>query len=208
MPKKAKSTEQKTGFAHHTNGSVDANRREKHLDELQDSLAARLRAGDHVAAEEFVDMYNERIYLYMRRLGHNRLASEDLTQESFLQAWQHIGQLRNGRALNSWLYRIASNVSKLHWRNHKGRESASIEGIEIDVPEDYEPGFDKVEHYEQLGKLKNAVAGLPIKLRQAIILHYMQQLTIAEAAEAAGVRLGTFKSRLNRALETLRKQVI
>ena len=208
MPKKAKSTEQKAGFAHPKSGQENANRREQYLDDIRDSLAARLRAGDHVAAEEFVDMYNERIYLYMRRLGHNRQASEDLTQESFLQAWQHIGQLRNGRALNSWLYRIASNVSKLHWRRHKGRESASIEGIEIDVPEDYEPGFDKVEHYEQLGKLKNAVAGLPIKLRQAIVLHYMQQLTIAEAAEAAGVRLGTFKSRLNRALETLRKQVI
>ncbi len=207
MAKKAKSTEQKAGFAHHTNGSVDANRREKHLDELQDSLAARLRAGDRAAAGEFVDMYNERIYLYMRRLGHNRQVSEDLTQESFIQAWQHISQLKNGRALNSWLYRIASNVSKLHWRRHKGRESTSIEGIGIDVPENDESGSNKVEHYEQLGRLKNAVATLPIKLRQAIVLHYIQQLTIAEAAEAANVRQGTFKSRLNRALETLRKQI-
>ena len=208
MTKKAKSTEQKTDFAHHTNGSVDANRREKHLNELQDSLAARLRAGDHVAAEEFVDMYNERIYLYMRRLGHNRQVSEDLTQESFIQAWQHINQLKNGKALNSWLYRIASNVSKLHWRRHKGRESASIEAIGIDVPESDEDGSNRVEHYEQLGRLKDAVAALPIKLRQAIVLHYMQQLTIAEAAEAAGIRQGTFKSRLNRALETLRKLVL
>jgi RNA polymerase sigma-70 factor (ECF subfamily) len=207
MTKKAKLTEQKAGFAHPTHGSVDANRREKHLDELQDSLAARLRAGDRAAAGEFVDMYNERIYLYMRRLGHNRQVSEDLTQESFLQAWQHISQLRNGKALNSWLYRIASNVSKLHWRRHKGKESASIEGIGIDVPENDEAGSNRVEHYEQLGRLKNSVAGLPIKLRQAIVLHYMQQLTIAEAAEAAGVRQGTFKSRLNRALETLRKQI-
>lgn len=207
MSKKAKLTEQKAEFAHHTNGSVDAKRRKKHLDELQDSLAARLRAGDHEAAGEFVDMYNERIYLYMRRLGHNRQASEDLTQESFLQAWQHINQLKNGKALNSWLYRIASNVSKLYWRRHKGRELTSIEDIGIDVQESDVAGSNKVEHYEQLGRLKNAVASLPIKLRQAIVLHYMQQLTIAEAAEAAGVRQGTFKSRLNRALETLRKQI-
>ncbi|MHC4641901.1 MAG: RNA polymerase sigma factor [Planctomycetota bacterium] len=208
MAKKTKLTEQNTDFAHPTNEPGDANRREKYLDELRDSLAARLRAGDHEAAAEFVDMYNERIYLYMRRLGHNRQASEDLTQESFLQAWQHIGQLKNGKALTSWLYRIASNVSTLHWRKHKGRESASIEGIGIDVPENNEAGFDKVEHYEQIVKLKNAVANLPIKLRQTIVLHYMQQLTIAEASEAAGVRQGTFKSRLNRALETLRKQII
>jgi RNA polymerase sigma-70 factor (ECF subfamily) len=208
MAKKAKLTEQKAGFAHQKNGSVVADRREKHLDELQDSLAARLRAGDRAAAGELVDMYNQRIYLYMRRLGHNRQVSEDLTQECFIRAWQHIGQLKNGRALNSWLYRIASNVSRLHWRKHKGRESPSIEGIGIDVPENDEAGSNRVEQYEQLGRLKNAVAGLPIKLRQAIVLHYMQQLTIAEAAEAAGVRQGTFKSRLNRALEMLRKQIM
>jgi RNA polymerase sigma-70 factor (ECF subfamily) len=178
------------------------------MEELRDSLAARLRAGDRQAATEFVDMYHERIYLYLRRLGHNRQVSEDLTQESFLQAWQHISQLRNGRSLNSWLYRIASNVSKLYWRRLKGRETASIEGIGIDVPHNIEAGSDIISRYEQLDSLKHAVAGLPAKLKQAVVLHYMQHLTIAEAAEAAGVREGTFKSRLNRALQALRKQVI
>jgi RNA polymerase sigma-70 factor (ECF subfamily) len=208
MPKRAKPTEQIARLAHQINSQGNADRKEKYLDELRDSLAARLRAGDRAAAVEFVDMYHQQIFLYMRRLGHNHQVSEDLTQESFLRAWQHIGQLRNGKALNSWLYRIASNVSRLHWRRHKGRESPSIEQTGIDIPENDNVGFDRVEHYEQLGRLKNAVANLPIKLRQAIVLHYMQQLTIAEAAEAAGVRQGTFKSRLNRALETLRKQVL
>lgn len=208
MAKKSKLTEQNTGFAHPISGQVDADKKEKYLEELRDSLAGRLRDGDHAAADEFVDMYNEQIFLFMRRLGHGHQVSEDLTQESFLQAWQHISQLRNGKALNGWLYRIASNVSKLYWRKHKGREMASIEGVGIDVPENSEAGCDIVGHYEQLGRLKNAVAYLPGKLRQTVVLHYMQHLTIAEAAEAAGVREGTFKSRLNRALETLRKQVM
>jgi len=207
MEKKVKLTEQKTGFAHQTSGQGDADKKEENLDELRDSLAARLRSGDHEAAEEFVDMYNEQVFLFMRRLGHDRQVSEDLTQESFLQAWQHISQLRNGRALNGWLYRIAGNVSRLYWRRHKGREMASIEGIGIDIPENNEAGPDIVDHYEQLSRLKKAVEYLPEKLRQAVVLHYMQHLTIAEAAEAAGVREGTFKSRLNRALETLRKIV-
>ena len=208
MAKKSKLTEQNTGFAHPISGQVDADKKEKYLEELRDSLAGRLRDGDHAAADEFVDMYNEQIFLFMRRLGHGHQVSEDLTQESFLQAWQHISQLRNGKALNGWLYRIASNVSKLYWRKHKGREMASIEGVGIDVPENSEAGCDIVGHYEQLGRLKNAVAYLPGKLRQTVVLHYMQHLTIAEAAEAAGVREGTFKSRLNRALKTLRKQVM
>ena len=175
------------------------------MEKRRDSLAARLRAGNRAAAAEFVDIYYEQIYLFMRRLGHNRQVSEDLTQESFLQAWQHIGQLRGGKALKSWLYHIASNVSKLYWRKHKSEEAASIEGI--DVPEASEAECDKAGHLEQLGQLKNAVAKLPMKLKQAVILHYMQHLTITEAAEAAGIRKGTLKSRLNRALESLREQI-
>jgi len=207
MAKKSKLTKQKAGFAHPISGPADVKRKEKNLEELRDSLAARLRAGDRMAAGEFVDMYHKQIYLFLRRLGHDRQISEDLTQESFLQAWQHISQLRNGKALNSWLYRIASNVSKLYWRRHKGRETTSNAGVGIDMPESSEAVCDRIGRYEQLGRLKNAVAYLPGKLRQAVVLHYMQHLTIAEAAEAAGVREGTFKSRLNRALETLRKQI-
>ena len=206
MGKEAKLTEQRAGCAHLISGQRDLGRRKEYMEKRRDSLAARLRAGDRLAATELVDIYYEQIYLFMRRFGHSCQVSEDLTQESFLQAWQHIGELRDGKALNSWLYRIAGNVSKLYWRRHKGEDAVSIEGIA--VPDGGETECDKVGHYEQLGQLKNAVARLPGKLRQAVILHYMQHLTIAEAAEAIGVREGTFKSRLNRALKALRKQVV
>jgi RNA polymerase sigma-70 factor (ECF subfamily) len=182
-------------------------RQDECLEKRLDSLVARLRVGDCEAAGELVDIYYEQIYLFMRRLGHGREASEDLTQESFIQAWQHIGQLRSSRALNSWVYRIASNVSKRYWRMHKAKETAGIE--EFDAPtDDGETESDEIVRLEQVGRLKKAVIRLPIKLRQAIVLHYMQHLTISEAAETAGVREGTFKSRLNRALTALRKQII
>jgi len=180
-------------------------RMEEHPEKKRDLLAGRLKAGERSAAAELVDIYYEQIYLFMRRLGHSHQGSEDLTQETFLAAWSHIGQLGSGEALNGWLYRIACNFSRRHWRRRKGRKTASIEGF--DVPQDGE-SEKKAEYYEQLGRLKKAVEQLPLRLRQAVVLHYMQQLTICEAAEAAGVREGTFKSRLNRALKTLRKQVI
>ncbi|MHC5075333.1 MAG: RNA polymerase sigma factor, partial [Planctomycetota bacterium] len=62
------------------------------------------------------------------------VVSEDLTQETFLQIWQHVGQLRSSRALNSWIYKVASNVSRLYLRKHKGKNPASIE--EIVLPSD------------------------------------------------------------------------
>jgi RNA polymerase sigma-70 factor (ECF subfamily) len=181
----------------------------RYLERKPDSLVSRLKAGNRAAAAELVDIYHEQIYMFMRRLGHSRQVSEDLTQESFIQAWQNIGQLKSGdEALNRWMYSIAGNVSKQYWRSHKSKDELSIEGIEIDVRDSSKAGCDKMEHLERLKRLSDAVVKLPIKLRQAVILHYMQHMTIGQAAEAMGVRKGTFKSRLNRALKSLRKKFI
>lgn len=171
----------------------------------RDSLAGRLKAGERDAAAELVDQYFEQIYLFMRRLGHDHQISEDLTQECFIRAWNHIGQLRDGKALKSWLYRIASNVSRHHWRRSKNRQLVNIEGI--DMADEARSGSEHAGHREELVRLRQNVNELPLKLREAIILHYMQHLTISEAAEVANVRQGTFKSRLSRALDTLRKMI-
>ncbi len=198
-------TEQKADPAYLISDRVRPGDCEVHPDQKRHSLVARLRAGDRAAAAELVDEYYRQIYLFMRRFGHDRQISEDLTQESFFNAWHHIAQLRDGKALDSWLYRIAANVSRLYWRKHKHKEVVGIEII--DVPDSTGDGYDRVGRYEQLEELKIAVARLPVKLKETIVLHYMQQLTIAKAAEALGVKEGTFKSRLNRALKALRKDV-
>jgi RNA polymerase sigma-70 factor (ECF subfamily) len=206
MEKKVKLAEQKADLAYLKSTKRNLDRDKKHLSESRDSLVERLRAGDRTAAAELVDAYHEQIYLFMRRFGHDRQVSEDLTQECFFNAWHHIGQLKDGKALNGWIYRIASNVSKLHWRRHKHKNIVALEGFEM--PHDGISEPEKMEHNEQLEKLMDAVERLPLKLRETIFLHYMQQLTIAEATEVAGLNQGTFKSRLNRALKTLRKEMV
>jgi RNA polymerase sigma-70 factor (ECF subfamily) len=206
MEKKVKLAEQKADLAYLKSTKRNLDRDKKHLSESRDSLVERLRAGDRTAAAELVDAYHEQIYLFMRRFGHDRQVSEDLTQECFFNAWHHIGQLKDGKALNGWIYRIASNVSKLHWRRHKHKNIVGLEGFEM--PHDGIGEPEKMAHNEQLEKLMDAVERLPLKLRETIFLHYMQQLTITEATEVAGLNQGTFKSRLNRALKTLRKEMV
>jgi RNA polymerase sigma-70 factor (ECF subfamily) len=205
MEKKVKLAEQKSDLAYLNNTQQNPDRDMLHDSRKRDSLATRLRAGDRAAAADLVDEYYEQIYLFMRRLGHDRQASEDLTQECFFNAWHHIGQLKDGKALNGWIYRIAGNVSRLYWRKHKHKEITGIEGLE--KPSYGRDEHEKIEYNEQLERLKDAVDQLPMKLRETIILHYLQQLTIAEAADVAGLNQGTFKSRLNRALRTLREEV-
>ena len=204
MANKAKKTEHIVDLTYLNDRKRNITVKKEYSRQKQISLPARLSAGDPKAASELVDMYYQQIYLYMRRLGHDRQISEDLTQESFLNAWRHINQLRDGNALNGWLYRIASNTSKLYWRRHR-EKSGIVEDIEVP---DHNNTYEEIGHHEELEFVKKAVARLPMKLRQTIVLHYMQQLTIAEAAEAVGIREGTFKSRLNRALKLLRKKTM
>jgi RNA polymerase sigma-70 factor, ECF subfamily len=174
------------------------------LEKAQDLLVARLRSGDHEAAKELVHSYYDQIYQFMRWLGYSRHESEDLTQESFLQAWYHIGQLKDGAALTGWLYRIASNVSKMHWRKEKAM-AARMEGI-ADIAAEVER--DRLAGEEELEKLRKAVHRLPMKLRQTVVLHYLQRLSIPEAAAAAGVGQSAFKYRLSEGLKILRRQIV
>ena len=197
--------EQKVNPAHLKGEVQPAIEKGLDLEKRRKSLVARLKAGNRDAADELVDIYYEQIYLYMRRLGHDRQNSEDLTQESFAQAWHHLSQLRDDSSLNGWLYRIAHNVSSVYWRRNKLRKTGTIEGFEI---ADSVRGHERLGDYELLDTLNVAVAALPRKLRDVVVLHYMQHLTIAESAQAAGIREGTCKSRLSRALDALRKQIL
>jgi RNA polymerase sigma-70 factor (ECF subfamily) len=177
--------------------------KKKDLENRPNSLVVRLKKGEHQAAVELVDIYYKQIYLYFRRLGHNCQTSEDLTQETFMSAWHSIYQLRENNALTSWLYHIAGNNSRLYWRRHKNEKPSSPEISNNPPAEKYD-----FEQFDELEKLRKAVEELPIKLRQAIIMHYMQELTIEKAAQAAQIKVGTFKSRLNRALNKLRKKIV
>ena len=205
MQKNAEAAEQKKGLAHliSQNAAPKPRPQSSGLDQI--ALARRLRHGERAAAEELVEQYYERMYLFMRAMGHDSQMSEDLVQEVFMRAWYHIGQLRDGRALTGWLFRIAGNVSRLHWRRHKPQDR--VHSDEFEPAGGGTDGLARVGEQEQFGQLHEAIARLPWKLRQAIVLHYMDQLTIAEAAEAAQVRQGTLKSRLSRALDALRRQV-
>ena len=175
------------------------------MDQWQDEIIKGLRADSHTAAVELVDRYYRKIYWFMRRLGHQRSVSEDLTQDCFIQIWQHIGQLRNATALNSWIYRIALNVSRQYLRSNRIRKTSSFDGY--DQINEVNSTTELFEAREEIEKLTTFVSQLPEKQQKIIILHYMEQLTIYEVSQVLNISQGTVKSRLNRALEKLRRNM-
>ncbi len=171
------------------------------------ALVKRLHEGDRTAAEALVDRFYRQIYLYLRKLGFGTHQSEDLTQETFMRAWNSLSQLHDERAVSAWLYRIAGNAAREQWRIHKRRhelERRPHEGNEMIALDETLSSTDQKEQHERILSVVNT---LNWKLREAVVLHYLQGLTIAEAAEIAGIKEGTLKSRLHRALAILRGRI-
>ena len=108
MKKNENLREQLSTSVHHTGG--ERAEMSESLNKSDYLLAERLKKTDRGAAAELVDKYYNRLYLYMRRLGHNRAVSEELVQEIFLAAWQHIGQLTEAKAHEVLLFLLLKKV--------------------------------------------------------------------------------------------------
>jgi len=208
MAEKTEAMTEQKGPVQHPLGVQDKKPAVAQGNQATSDLVGRLQHGDRAAAEELVDRFSHRIYLYLRQLGHGRETSEDLAQEVFMKAWYHLGQLRDGGALPAWLFRIAHNVSSQHRRRHYGREAGIQEALQAKAEDQEGHGIqeDRVAQMDQLRSLQRAVEDLPWKVRQTVVLHYLQGFPISAAAQVVGIREGTFKSRLNRALVLLREE--
>jgi RNA polymerase sigma-70 factor (ECF subfamily) len=126
----------------------------------------------------------------------------DVTQETFVSAWQELPKLRDADAFATWLRRICVNRSRNWLRTRARRPRAAL------VAEDaafLEMGPDFRAAAEARAILEPAFESLTPDQRAVLALHYSIGLSISDAAEALGIRVGTAKSRLNAGLATLRR---
>lgn len=131
--------------------------------------------------------------------------ARDVTQETFLAAWQELPRLRRPDAFAPWLRRICVNRSR-NWLRARGRRisPASLDEVTTDVADqaaDFRVAVDA------RSALDGAFERLSPDQRAVLALHYSLGYSIAESADALGIRTGTAKSRLNAGLETLRRSL-
>jgi RNA polymerase sigma-70 factor (ECF subfamily) len=165
-------------------------------------LVRRLRRGDRDACRELIDRHHAGVYGYLRRLGAGAVLAEDLTQETYVLAWQRIETLRGAASLRSWLLTIARNQF-FQWRRATGPATTPLEN----VPERVDDGplaDGSLTRDERDERLRTAVGRLDVDLEETVSLHYFQELSLREIGAVLGIPAGTVKSRLNRALRRLR----
>ena len=162
-------------------------------------LIERARGGDRQAFGDLVERYRDMVYGLGYHLTGDFESARDLAQEAFVQAYLRLGQLRDPDRFSGWLRQIATNV----YRNlHRRREVTRV-GLEEagELPDTRHPSEIEVVVREALSKLREPE-------RLALTLHYIDGYSHGEIGEFLSVRPETVKTRLARARQHLRKEVM
>ena len=170
-----------------------------------EALLSSSLEGNRVAFDLLVDRYYDRLYGYLLRFLKDPEVAEDLLQETFLRVWRKRRDFRHIASFSTWIYTIAGNLARSEWRRRKrwrmlrlGAPEAVGERPEIELPDPGSGPDRSAEDRLAVEALTEAVARLPERYREVVILRDMQGLSYEEVAGIIQVPVGTVKSRLNR----------
>ena len=179
------------------------------LREIEDKeLALLFLAGDQRGFDALVERYQVRLLNFVYRIVGDRERAEDLVQEAFIRVHRHLGRFDRSKKFSTWIYTIASNLSKNELRNRSRNPlvlfTSLTQGWEDEERplefEDHSTRPDDLYRKRHVRELvEQTVARLPSHHRQVFVLREIEGRSYEEIAEITHCNLGTVKSRLNRA---------
>lgn len=170
-------------------------------------LVERARTGERDAFEALFRETHVRIYNLFRALGFSRDEAADLTQETYVKAWQSLDGLREPERFVPWLFRIARNQAKDLLKYRSRHPQVELDELSVLVDPQGDRPWQAVESEELENEVRRAVAALPESQRAPLILYHFQNMPVAEIASALGVPFGTVLSRLARARAALARRL-
>lgn len=171
------------------------------------ALIAKMRSGDESALSTLYDRYSPMLFGVLMRVLNDRQAAEEVLQDLFLQLWRNADQFDPNRgSLPAWLMVIGRNRAISRLRGRRDREV--LEEEEGDFagtfasPQNIE---DEAARNQMARNVSTALQQLPAEQRQAVELAYFEGMTQSEIASKTGIPLGTVKTRVRTAMQTLRQ---
>jgi RNA polymerase sigma-70 factor (ECF subfamily) len=170
------------------------------MDDADEELAARAQAGDRQAFALLVRRHQERVFRFVLRMLGNRDEAMDLTQDSFLKAWNALPGWRPEARFATWLLQIARNATLDLLRRRRRVEFVPLDpGETASDPHDPAPSPEqRLADRQRIGLLERALAALPPEQREILLLRELEGMNYAEIAATLGINEGTVKSRLAR----------
>lgn len=188
-------------------------------DSLGDSQwVARAQAGELEAFEALVDLHRDKVYGLALRMTRSEADAAEISQDTFLSAYQHLKEFRGDAAFGSWVHRIAANHALMRLRHRRVVEAvqAEVQGPEFNERGslvDY-PAYDwsrdaegQVLDAELRRAIQQAAERLPEGYREVFLLKDVEGLSYEQIAEATGDSVPAIKSRLHRARLALREAI-
>jgi len=186
--------------------------------QTDEALIERIAGQDETAFESLVSRYETRLYNFALRMLGNETEAEDALQETFLKVFRYSNRFNPRYRASTWIYAIMRNgcLDRLKKKSRTvevSLQQPSVAGgddgltLEDNLAADC-PGPDQQVAQDELAqRVRSAVNRLPEGQRTVVILKEYQQLTCEEISEVVGCPIGTVKSRLHYAMETLRTQL-
>jgi RNA polymerase sigma-70 factor (ECF subfamily) len=184
---------------------------------LTTTLENRATARQGLAAEEFenvVRQHQRQVYRVLFLLTHSADTADTLTQETFLRAYQSRASFRGECALNTWLLRIATNLAQDHARNRRAGFWKRLVGLvgdggenQLDFPDSLPSPERVLLARKELEAVWKTALTLPPRQRTIFLLRFAEEMSLQEIAEVMGLRVGSVKTHLFRAVGTVRDRL-
>jgi RNA polymerase sigma-70 factor (ECF subfamily) len=177
------------------------------------SAMRRLREGEDLALNEIMERWQRRLTSYLLRSLGNEAAAVDLAQETFVRVYQSREKYRPTGAFSTWLFAIATNLVRQHFRWLKRHPTVSMDSADPlgedrplgeRLPDDAD---NPVEADERARSVRRAISALPQDLREAVLLFEYEDLSYEEIAKIAGCSRKAVETRLYRARAILREKL-
>ena len=179
-------------------------------------LIERIKAGDMAAYNVMVIRHYDRIFLRVLQLLNNKQDAEEVTQDAFIRAHRGLENFRGDASFSTWLYQIATNLAHnryWYWFRRKRDQSISLDQpqcedgsltLENVMPCADENPAEAVVTQEFVDRVSGCMQYLNDKHKEVLILRNVKNLTYDEIAQQLEISVGTVKSRIARARESLR----
>ena len=181
-----------------------------------DLLIERIKNGDNSAYDDMVARYWDRIFSRVHHLLKNQQDAEEVTQDAFIRAHRGLDKFRGDASFSTWLYQIATNLAHnryWYWFRRKRDYSISLDQplsvdgdltLENVMPSEGETPAEAAVTHEFVNRVSECMNGLGEKHREVLTLRNVQNFTYEEISQELDISVGTVKSRIARARESLR----
>jgi RNA polymerase sigma-70 factor, ECF subfamily len=169
-------------------------------------LVRRIRSGDKLLFGELMRRHNRRLFRIARAIVREDDEAEDVLQEAYVRAFEHLGRLEDLAAVATWLSRIVVNEARARLRRRRIARDLAPADVEVRLMAAPDPEQQMLSKQLQ-GVLALAIDALPLGYRTVFVLRELEGLDTKEVSAALGIREEAVKTRLHRARTALRDEL-